>query len=804
MRINKLKEGFTPSMELATTNKEAPSKTNIGLILSGAMAEEEIFSDNEKEVMDNLHKNDVIADTKDDKEATGKSRDYDKENPTRIVDNEYTNPEKYSNSAEKKSLGESAKLTLSEGVCVKSKKSLKEDMGASILSDGREILAGAWTTSTRMYVTEHCEVQVGYRKEEGIYKWMNRPWQRFEYEEAFKEAMLKLGFDKDDIDDATSNSYDLQGAVKKFAEIYNDKNPKSVDESIGKDLTKYQMRVDYDLERDGHISDKTLELLRREGLTVVKDRYGYWEVIVKEPIHEDTIKKGNKWTTKGTEGIHGDFRTKRCADAQHRTMFADVYKESKKLTENPIYDLHPNYDSRKSFYSKAKVDEKPDGTQILYSYNTPVCKITPTNDVKLLPRWDESATTLRHVKEFLRQNGFEANSLSQIRNSYQSSDDALTEKKISVVDTPSGYTVRVARNDETGDDIIDIDDKEFIRIQSDALANPRAQQKTYKEILTLLGDVDDAPRKAQAIADWIASYRGNFDVNFETGKMLLKIDNKPYEIDFNDLFEKEYNPVSDDMLKFIDDKIPDYTAKDLNVLVSSRVNTSRRSVKNYLRGKIPDEYVDDFSGPVSFQYWGYLDSRIKDEVKSLAKKLSDISKDGSKNYYKKATKMSDVKPEKFGWDSETNPNSLMPVVVDRLFNVTVVPQNITYGIESESTKTVDGTPYYDSERMVDFYPGKELGTFIGVAGNPKSENKEEDKEFSLAKKIADKLDLMYEVIPDRRWGHEFTDIFMIDFNGDEDTPIEEYAEDHGIRADDKTATTGIDASNLRPKATRSK
>ena len=66
MRINKLKEGFTPSMELATTNKEAPSKTNIGLILSGAMAEEEIFSDNEKEVMDNLHKNDVIADTIDD------------------------------------------------------------------------------------------------------------------------------------------------------------------------------------------------------------------------------------------------------------------------------------------------------------------------------------------------------------------------------------------------------------------------------------------------------------------------------------------------------------------------------------------------------------------------------------------------------------------------------------------------------------------------------------------------------------------------------------------------------------------
>ena len=37
---------------------------------------------------------------------------------------------------------------------------------------------------------------------------------------------------------------------------------------------------------------------------------------------------------------------------------------------------------------------------------------------ELLDKWDCSSTTLRHVKEFLKQNGFEVNSLSQMRRDY--------------------------------------------------------------------------------------------------------------------------------------------------------------------------------------------------------------------------------------------------------------------------------------------------------------------------------------------------------------------------------------------------
>lgn len=47
-------------------------------------------------------------------------------------------------------------------------------------------------------------------------------------------------------------------------------------------------------------------------------------------LNEDTIKQGNKWVNKGKEGTHGNFKTKKDADAQRKAMFANGYKESLK------------------------------------------------------------------------------------------------------------------------------------------------------------------------------------------------------------------------------------------------------------------------------------------------------------------------------------------------------------------------------------------------------------------------------------------------------------------------------------------
>lgn len=80
------------------------------------------------------------------------------------------------------------------------------------------------------------------------------------------------------------------------------------------------------------------------------------------------------------------------------------------------YYLTAEYDSRQSFYCKAEVREE-NGVKTLLSYKTPVCKIV-RGKVTLLPKWDYSQTTLRHVKEFLLQNGLRAGSKSEIGRYY--------------------------------------------------------------------------------------------------------------------------------------------------------------------------------------------------------------------------------------------------------------------------------------------------------------------------------------------------------------------------------------------------
>lgn len=79
------------------------------------------------------------------------------------------------------------------------------------------------------------------------------------------------------------------------------------------------------------------------------------------------------------------------------------------------YELSAQYDSRNSFYGKARVNNN-DGDLELISYNTRVAVIYPDNTVSVYGTY--SSTTLRHIKEFLLQNGFKAINKKQILNDY--------------------------------------------------------------------------------------------------------------------------------------------------------------------------------------------------------------------------------------------------------------------------------------------------------------------------------------------------------------------------------------------------
>ena len=111
---------------------------------------------------------------------------------------------------------------------------------------------------------------------------------------------------------------------------------------------------------------------------------------------------------------------------QRKKVAVNESVEKKPLVEEPVYDLRPEFDSRKSFYGKARVDEKPNGSKILWSYFTPVCFISKDGDVKLLRKgyysWASSPTTLRHVKDFLQQNGKEVGSKNELANKYPTVD----------------------------------------------------------------------------------------------------------------------------------------------------------------------------------------------------------------------------------------------------------------------------------------------------------------------------------------------------------------------------------------------
>jgi hypothetical protein len=84
-------------------------------------------------------------------------------------------------------------------------------------------------------------------------------------------------------------------------------------------------------------------------------------------------------------------------------------------------ELSPKHDARKSFYGKAWITDY--GYKlVLTSYTTDVAVIDSASNDGILDRatvrGTYSQTTLRHIKEFLLQNGFVANNSKQIMADY--------------------------------------------------------------------------------------------------------------------------------------------------------------------------------------------------------------------------------------------------------------------------------------------------------------------------------------------------------------------------------------------------
>lgn len=85
-----------------------------------------------------------------------------------------------------------------------------------------------------------------------------------------------------------------------------------------------------------------------------------------------------------------------------------------------ITSLQCIYDTRQSFYDKAKVEvQQHDNfiTYVLYSYGTEVASIEKYNNLKMTMFYyngNYSQTTTRHQKEFFRQNGLTTEEIKEL------------------------------------------------------------------------------------------------------------------------------------------------------------------------------------------------------------------------------------------------------------------------------------------------------------------------------------------------------------------------------------------------------
>lgn len=94
----------------------------------------------------------------------------------------------------------------------------------------------------------------------------------------------------------------------------------------------------------------------------------------------------------------------------------DLVKQFYPNANMSIMELCPYYDSAKSFYGKAKVIEIGNDV-FLVSYTTVVAFYNrETKIAQVVGTF--SPTTLRHIKEFLRQSGFKAETKKQIMKDY--------------------------------------------------------------------------------------------------------------------------------------------------------------------------------------------------------------------------------------------------------------------------------------------------------------------------------------------------------------------------------------------------
>lgn len=153
-------------------------------------------------------------------------------------------------------------------------------------------------------------------------------------------------------------------------------------------------------------------------------------------------------------------------------------KDESKVEEDTEYNLDARYDSRNSFYGKAKVVTKDNGDEELYSYGTLVAGI---KDGKPYSLGKFSQTTSRHQREFFKQRNIDPATVEVVEEGKDCKNCEECDDKLSKLETFRAKS------------------RELRHAKMQEMLSKKAESKEEVKDVNDLGIVEGVPEKEEAV-----------------------------------------------------------------------------------------------------------------------------------------------------------------------------------------------------------------------------------------------------------------------------------------------------------------
>lgn len=196
----------------------------------------------------------------------------------------------------------------------------------------------------------------------------------------------------------------------------------------------------------------------------------------KEDMKEDTVKKDGKWVNKGKEGTHGEFKTKKAADAQRKAMFANGYK-GESLKEN--VGVRSNTSEFFEIMDRYGLDEHELFVDLISNFMS-------DDEVGEFVEYIKRDYDIDEFDESLKENYFDE---EDKKHDECAGNDCVNENEL--FPEEKYFTIVVTRSDDGEDEIIDDVTKEVVDEYMNGLRRDNDEFFSHAKVLDHNGEIVD-------------------------------------------------------------------------------------------------------------------------------------------------------------------------------------------------------------------------------------------------------------------------------------------------------------------------